>query len=231
MIDDEGREMRKAGTDSWRFAHDIDESLHCVLYLRDAFGLQTEDEGIIPPRLASDVPDRSNVLGPASARDVAERWPTWWRAVVTQVAPTQLEPSSQQGSSQNWLREIAARHRTVVDPPQWSSLEGSPALRDAAGTLWIESCRWFGPAREPYLPPSCMDVFAWEQVRDGAERAASEHGVSPGEVNGCAQVLLVEGSWWHIVAPGVALCSITAARDPAIAAVILKKSFDSYLSG
>jgi len=97
--------------------------------------------------------------------------------------------------------------------------------------LWIESCRWFGPARKPYLPPSRLDVFAWNQVRDAAERAADENEVSPGEVNGCAEVLLVEGSWWHIVAPGVALCSIAAARDPAIAPVILKEAFDSYLAG
>jgi len=74
-------------------------------------------------------------------------------------------------------------------------------------------------------------VFAWNQVRDAAERAADENEVSPGEVNGCAEVLLVEGSWWHIVAPGIALCSIAAARDPAIAPVILKEAFDSYLAG
>lgn len=223
--------MRKAGSESWRFAHDIDESLHCVLYVRDALGLQVEDDGVIPPRLAGDVPDRSRLFGPESARAAAARWPSWWRAVVTRVAPTQLGPLSQQGGSQSWRREVATRHRAVVDPPEWASLEGSPALRDAARTLWTESCRWFGPAREPYLPPCCLDVFAWEQVRDGAERAAGEHEMSPGEVNGCAQVLLVEGSWWHFIAPGVALCSIAAARDPAIAPVILKEAFDSYLGG
>jgi len=172
--------MRKAGTESWRFAHDIDESLHCVLYLRHVLGLQIEDDGVIPPRLAGDVPDRSQVLGPASALAAAARWPSWWRAVVNQGAPTQLGPSSQQNGLQNWVREIATWHGPVFDPPEWASLEGSPALRDAARTLWIESCRWFGPAREPYLPPSCLDVFAWDQVRDAAERAADENEVSPG---------------------------------------------------
>ncbi len=173
--------MRKAGTESWRFTHDIDESLHCVLYLRDVLGLQIEDDGVIPPRLASDVPDRSQVLGPASAVVAAARWPSWWRAVVNQVATTQLGPSFQQDGSQNWVREIATWHGPVVDPPEWASLEGSSALRDAARTLWIESCRWFGPARKPYLPPSRLDVFAWNQVRDAAERAADENEVSPGE--------------------------------------------------
>lgn len=231
MIDDGGREMHEAGTESWRFAHDVDESLHCVLYLRDALDLQIEDDGSIPPRLAGVVPDRPQVLDPASAVAAAARWPSWWGAVVNQVAPAQLGPPSQHSRSQSWVREISALRGPVFDPPEWVSLEGSPALRDAARKLFIESCRWFGPARQPYLPPSCLDVFAWEQVRHAAERAALEHEVSPGTVNGGAQVLLVEGSWWHMVAPGVVLCSIAAARDPAIAPGILKKTFDSYLAG
>ena len=74
-------------------------------------------------------------------------------------------------------------------------------------------------------------MFAWEQVRAGAERAAVEHRVPPGAVNGCAQVLLVEGSWWRLVMPGVALCSITAARDTRTVPSILKAVFDSYLAG
>ncbi len=59
--------MRRAGTESWRFAYDIDENLHCVLYLRDVLGFRVEDEGVIPPRLAGEVPDRSEMLDPASA--------------------------------------------------------------------------------------------------------------------------------------------------------------------
>lgn len=223
--------MRASGTESWRFAHDMDESLHCVLYLRDALGLQIEQDRFIPPRLAGTVPDRAQLLGPTPAMATAVRWPSWWGAMVAQVAPAQLGPSLQQASSQSWVSEIAAWDGPIFDPPEWLSLEGSPALRGAARTLWIEFCRWFGPAREPYLPPSCRDVFAWDQVRDAAGRAADEHEVSPGKVNGSAQVLLVEGSWWQIVAPGVALCSIAAARDPAIASIILKETFDSYLAG
>lgn len=223
--------MRKGVTESWRFAHDIDESLHCALYLRDVLGLRVKNEGGVPPGLVGAVPDRSEVLDAALAVAAAERWPSWWHAVVNQVAPGQLGSAYRQGGAQNGLGEIANWHGPMVDPPDWVSLEGSPALRVAARTLWTESCRWFGPAREPYLPPACRDVFAWEQVRDAAELVAVEHRVSPGQVDGCAQVLLVEGFWWHIVAPGVALCSIAAARDSVIAPVILKEAFNSYLAG
>jgi len=54
--------------------------------------------------------------------------------------------------------------------------------------------------------------------------------VKPGAVNGCAQVLIVEGSWWQLVAPGAALCSLSAARDPETVSIILTNVFDSYLT-
>ena len=222
--------MRKAGSESWRFAHDIDESLHFVLYLRDVLSLQVKEDAVFLPELAGDVPDRSEVVSPDSASAIAASWPSWWRAVVTEVAATGLRLPSQHSVSQYWLHEISMPPGLTVDPPEWVSLEGSPALRDAARMLWTESSRWFGSAREPYLPPSCLDVFVWEQVRDAAERAADEHEVGLGHVNGWAQVLLVEGSWWQIVAPGVALCSIAAARDPAIVPLILNEAFDSHLA-
>lgn len=218
--------MRKAGSQSWRFAHDIDESLHFVLYLRDALGLQVDVVGIVPPQLAVDVPDRSKLL----SQGAAAGWPSWWRTMVNQVAPRQLGFPSREIASQDLLRGVPAQDGWVVDPPEFLSLAGSPELRHAARTLWSESCRWFGAARKPYLAPSCLDMFAWEQVLDAAERAADKHEVSLGEVNGCAQILIVEGSWWQVVAPGVALCSIASARDPAIVPLLLDGTFDSYLN-
>jgi hypothetical protein len=221
--------MRRAGPGSWRFAHDLDESLHCLLYLRDALRLPIDAAG--PPRLAGEIPDRSDLLGAAAARSAAAWWPSWWSAAATQWAPTQLGPPSDQVDQRRWRRELVARHRQLVDPPGWVSLAGRPALRDAASALWGEACRWFARAEQPYLPPSCHDVFAWERVRDRAERAAIDHEVSPAEVNGCAEVLLVEGSWWRLVAPGVALCSVGAARGPDMALAVLGTVFDSYLAG
>src|SRR3954447_18728016 len=172
--------MPNAGSDTWRFAHDIDQSLHCALYLRDAIGLEVDDRAGNPPRLVGDIPDRSQLLDREATTTAAARWPSWWRAVVGNQALTPLQSSSEQTDSRAWLGELAARHRLVVDPPEWASLADSPALQDAARTLWDEACEWFNPAREPHLPPSGQDVFAWEQVRVGAERAVVEHDVTPG---------------------------------------------------
>lgn len=66
-----------------------------------------------------------------------------------------------------------------------------PAPQAAARALWEERCRWFTPARQPYLPPGRRDVLAWEHVRDTTEAAAAEHQGRVGAINGCALVLVV----------------------------------------
>lgn len=149
--------MRQAGSESWRFAHDINQTLHALLYVRDAIGLDVEQTGGIPPRLAGEVPDRSAPLGPEDRRDAARDWPEWWHGAVASQARTQLEPPS--ARTERWLQEITERHRLVADPPEWSSLAGSPALQQAARALFLDGCRWAGPASQPWQPPSHQEVF------------------------------------------------------------------------
>lgn len=222
--------MRTSGSQSWRFAHDFDQSLHVALYVRDALRLETDGGAGDPPPLVGNVPGRSQVVGPVAVEAASGQWPSWWCAVVELQASTRPQAMSEPADPGARLREMAERHRLVFDPPQWKSLANTPALRHGVQELWVEACRWFYPTRQPYLPPSCKDVFAWEQVSNGANRAATQHGVSPGAVDGCAQVLLVEGSWWQLVAPGAALCSVAAARDPRTIPIILGAIFDSHLA-
>jgi hypothetical protein len=44
-------------------------------------------------------------------------------------------------------------------------------------------------------------------------------------------VLIVEGTWWEVVAPGAAVCSVSAAADPNSAKAILSAVFESQLPG
>lgn len=222
--------MRRIGSESWRFSHDIDHTLHALLYIRDALGLEVDDAGATPPRLSGDVADRSAMLDTAIRRQAAREWPSWWQAAVAQRARTELKPRPSRAGRHEWMREVALRHHLVADPPEWSSLAERPALRAAARLLWDESCRWFTPARQPYLPPERGDVFAWELVRDAAERAGASHQASPGTVNGCALVLVVDQAWWQLFTPGVALCSASAATNPDTTAAILAEVFDSHLA-
>jgi hypothetical protein len=219
--------MRQGRSESWRFVHDFDQILHAVLYVRDCLGLDVEEAGGIPPRLAGDIPDRSGLLDSVGRHEVIRDWPNWWNRAVVERATTQL---GRRGVERGpWPREVDGRHRQVADPLEWSALSGQPALQEAARKLYIEGCQWFGSARRPFLPPLNRDIFNWELVRDSAEATAADHGVSVGAINGCAFVLVVEGSWWELVSPGVVLCSVAAATAPDSTVAILEDVLASPL--
>jgi hypothetical protein len=220
--------MRRAGSESWRFAHDIPQTLHVLLYIRDALGLQVEQGPGIPPRLAGGVPDRSELLDPAARSKASRDWPEWWAMAVATALSTEIGP--QGVSTGEWRRSVGERQRLVADPPEWSFLSDRPALQAAARALYEEGGRWFSPARQSYLSAALRDVFAWEQVRDAAEATATEHQVSPGTINGCVLVLLVEGNWWELAGSGAALCSVSAATNPEATQTILHQVFESQLA-
>jgi len=223
--------MRKAGRESWRFAHDIDQSLHALLYVRDALDLSVDRGRSVPPRLKGGLPERSRLLDADSRQRAALGWPSWWDNTLRERAGFELG-SRLEGTDQRRLRrELTERHRLVADHPEWASLADRPALQAAARALWTEGCRWADAARRPLLPPTRHDIFRWDLVRDVAENCAARHQVGVGAVNGCALVLIVEGTWWEVVAPGAAVCSVSAAADPESAKAILSEVFESQLPG
>jgi hypothetical protein len=222
--------MRTQGSPSWQFGHDLDQSLHLVLFVRDALGLEVDGDPISPPRLAGPVVDHRLLLDPGPTGAVVSQWSWWWQSVVGLQAPARPGPPSGSGDRRAWYDEFAAQRRTVLDPPTWSCLDDRPALQDAVRAVSGQGFSWFTAARGPHVTTTRTDVFPWEQVRLGAERAAAEHGVSLDAINGRAQVLMVEGSWWRLVAPGAALCSVAAAHDADTIAAILDAVFSSNLA-
>lgn len=221
--------MHRQASASWQFGHDLDQSLHLLLFVRDALGFEVED-AISPPRLAGPVIGHRLLLDPSSTGAVASQWSWWWQSVVE--VKTRAQPGLLSGSTDRQARhdELAALSSAVFDPPTWSCLDGRPALQDAVRAVSDDGFGWFTAARAPRVAATRDDVFAWEQVRLGAERAAAEHGVSLDAINGRAQVLMVEGSWWRLVAPGAALCSVGAAHDADAIAAILDVVFGSNLA-
>ena len=220
--------MRSAESKSWRFAHDFDQSLHTLLYIRDAVGLEIEAAPGIPPRLAADIPDRSELLDPTAKAEAAQDWSAWWHYVV--ASRVEADFGGESATQEERRHNFVDRHRSVFDPPAWSSLSDRSALQAAARTLWRESCEWFTAARRPHLPPRSRDVLSWEHVRDAAEAIAAAQGVPVGAINGSALVLVVEGNWWELAAPGAALCSVLAATDPDTTRAILTRVFQSRLA-
>jgi hypothetical protein len=215
--------MRRAGRESWRFVHAIDQSLHSLLYVRDTLDLDVDRGGSLPPRLKGDLPERSGLLDANSRQRAALEWPSWWDNVLEERVGFHLASAPESTDQRRFWRELVERHRLFVDHPEWASLADRPALQAAARALWIEGCRW--------VPPTRHDIFRWDLVRDVAENCAARHQVGVGAVNGCALVLIVEGIWWEVVAPGAALCSVFAAADPESAKAILSEVFESQLPG
>lgn len=223
--------MRKAGRESWRFAHDIDQSLHALLFVRDALDLDVERGGSLPPRLEGDLPERSGLLDAESRQRAALGWPSWWDGVLRERVGFALASRPEGTDQRRWMRELAERHRVVADHPEWASLADRPALQAAARALWTEGCCLADAARRPLLPPTRHDLFRWDLVRVVAEDCAARHQVGAGAVGSCALVLIVGGTWWEVAAPGAAVCSVSAAADPESATAILSEVFESRLPG
>lgn len=221
--------MQRAGRPSWRFAHDFDESLHVLLYLRDALGLETVGGAATPPPLLGGPPKRPDLLDAASRAQASRNWSAWWSSMVAETARMELGPVPDGPGRREWMAEVHRAHARRSDPPDWVSLAEWPELQRGASVLWREAQDWFFPARAPYLPPGRLDVLAWERVRHAAERVAASHRVDLGALNGCALVLLVEGVWWDLVAPGAAVCSVGAALDPEATDAILTAVLTSHL--
>lgn len=221
--------MRREGRPSWRFAHDIDESLHVLLYLRDALGLETVGGAASPPPLLGGPLRRPDFLGATSRAQAAEDWAARWSRSVSETARVELGPIPDGPARREWMAKVHQADLRRFDPPDWAFLAETPELQDGASVPWRQARDWFFRARAPYLPPRCRDVLARERVRHAADRAIASHWVDPAALNGCALVLLVEGVWWDLVAPGAAICSVGAALDPEATDAIVTAAFTSHL--
>jgi hypothetical protein len=214
--------VRAAATASWRFAEDLGQLPHAVLYVRDALRLPVERGPTVPPRLIGEIPDRAGLVEPSVFRDVAYDWAAWWEAMLDLDARTQL----------NGDTDASVPYGQMVNPATSSALIQTPALRLVAASLFAESCAWAEAAREPLLATvrSHPGWFDWPLTREVAKSVADDAGVEVGEVNGAVSVLLVEGIWWKRVRPQFALCSVEAADNPRIAEDILRDVFTSGLT-
>jgi hypothetical protein len=214
--------VRRAGGAAWRFAEDLGQLPHAVLYIRDAIRLPVEPGPAVPPALIGEIPDRSDRVEPSLVRDVAQAWATWWDAAVELDARAQL--------NSDMCANIASGQ--MGNPATSPALNQAPVLRVAAASLFDESCEWAENARQPLLPPPRTHPgrFDWQLTWGVAEAVAGDAGVDIGAINGAVSVLLVEGFWWKRVRPQFALCSFEAADDPEIAEDILRDVFTSGLA-
>lgn len=224
--------MQRAGSASWQFTEGIEEMPLVALFVRDAVGLAVLAGSAIPPRLGGERPgDRSDVLEIGQGDAAGPAWTDWWLQIVS-LTVHHWQDESAASDQQARMRQRAAEYRKVFDPPAFASLANSPALREAVRATFEDAVRWANTRRRALrMPPQGRPgQFDYDIVRGVAEQMARQYQVSPGAVRGCALVLPVEAKWWARFAPGAVLCSIDAARDPAVAQIVLTDAFESSLA-
>jgi hypothetical protein len=193
--------------------------------VRDATGLAVERADDIPPHLAGGLPGQPAAATETERETAARQWVTWWRRLLAQAVREALRGNAPDGDQDPIarVRAIYAGREEVFDPPRFGSLADLPQLQPMAGALYTPADQWWS-TRERAVPQE-GGAFEWQLVRDAAEDAAAELGISIGDVTAAVYVLDVEGSWSYLAAPGCALCSVAVAVDPPAARRLLHDVF------
>lgn len=224
--------MRESDGTSWRFSEDVPEVAHLALYVRDAVALEVPGTDGLPPRLDGPVPDRSDVLADGDRPATAEQWRRWWADLVAATAGAHATPPDPTATPQDHARMAREALAGVLpDPPDFAALAGAPELQRAVAATFTEGTRYVERRRRDLLFHDRRAQFPWVLLSGTAERIAGERHVPIASLRGQALVLMVQGSWWTLHSPGVALTSVAAARDRAIAADIVTRVFTSALDG
>lgn len=214
-----------AGGQSWRFEVSFSQLPHVVLFVRDALALDVGSNSGVPPRLARAVPDLSGRLDEAARHQAGIEWLEWWEGAVGLKGGGSA--AAREGTET--LREYGRRVVAVFDPPEWASLAGRPALRQAVVATFEDGLRFANNVRDPGDPPAPPDLFRAEVVRNSAERVAEAAGVPVSSLDAHAEIVDVHGPWWVVSRRAQLLCSAEAARDAQVATQALTAVFESLL--
>jgi hypothetical protein len=217
--------VQLAGSASWQFAEsDRDDLPHVALFIRDAVALPVPPGPLVPPPLTGDVPDLRGLHSPQDRQEAGLQWVDWWASVIGSVlAEHQAVPGPDLDTT--W-QALAARRERAGSPPDFAALADRPALHRVVAETFPEAHRWvsrlgFEHREQPH------GRFAYRLVRQVAEDVAFDRSVNVGDMRASAIVLEVEGSWWHLLAPGTVLCSKAAAAEPSTAQLVLRRAFES----
>jgi hypothetical protein len=178
----------------------------------------------MPPRLAGTVPDHRDLLREDQRQEAGRQWAGWWTAVMgLEVRPQQV-PDPELPT----FPGLRAQRERTGSPPDFAALSDRPALHRAVIETSREAHRWVGRRRHA-VPADRQGCFPYRLVRQVAEDVAFDRSVDLGDVRASAVVLDVEGSWWHLLAPGAVACSLAATAEAETAQLVLRRAFESGL--
>ena len=87
-------------------------------------------------------------------------------------------------------------------------------MHHAVVETWLEAHDWVGQRRLDFPGEQPERCFLYRLIRQTAEDVAFDRSVVVGDVRARAVVLDVEGGWWHLLAPGIVLCSMAETAEP-----------------
>ena len=209
--------MQVSGTRSWRFSETASSTLHAALFVRDTFALAPLADPSVPPPLDADIAPRE--ITDEDRRAASDQWPSWWSALLA------LEIRLDRGGL-DWASFADDRTRAGA-APDFAGLSNRPALQRAATSAFRDGSIWAEQAMRPLQRPFGKPVFDSAPLHRIAQMVAARYAVEIDAVSAQALVFLVPGPWSSVVAPGVLLCSATAADPAALAA----EAFGSAITG
>lgn len=212
--------MRKSGSESWRLSIDEgSQSVHAVLFFRDAFHLTPDESPEIPPRLSGEIPDLRPLLSDLDLKLAASEWTEWWgRLMLFESTKAHFDYATLKD-----VPHVIARERLkVFDPPYFESLAQQPSMLSIAGSSYREAFDWQRhdgvPSDRQREPARGFIAAVAEEVRDAFEVRGSQ-------VNAEVLVLRTIGSRWNHSWPGLLVCSQGTFHDDAVFAGLLREVF------
>jgi hypothetical protein len=209
------------GRQSWRFDESLASFPHVALFVRDALRLTVHDRPTVPPALAGDIPDLTELIAPGVRADAGEAWTDWWEALIGNVAQQGAQDSASDAG-------IPRSPDQFPDPPAWPSLDARPALQQAVSATADQGFMFADRLRRTLLLRGPVPIFfPAKKVGQAAETAAARAGISPGSLAAQAVVLDVRGLWWTLARQGTLLCSVEVTESPELSAEALTAAFSA----
>ncbi|CAO5147028.1 hypothetical protein FAIPA1_100080 [Frankia sp. AiPs1] len=129
--------------------------------------------------------------------------------------------SAAQSPGARWRRRQASRE-SVFDPPAFAALKPWPHLRQLAALGFADARDWSNRAGQTPAATNSPALVSWHLISEVVAATMSDHHLAPDQIHGKLIVLNVTGDWSHRPRPGIALCSLSVARDPDAVSALLR---------